>query len=176
MKSSPLPGLLEVLQQIPDSGGRSGRRHSLSTIMAAMVCATLCGHQGIRATVRWLELHGIKMAHLLGFTRKPPCRKTYSDILAIIDCTALEKVLVAFVNQMDLPECKQTNPVEEDPIEVWDGKTLRGTRAQETRAEQVLVRMGIALQRMISCVAVPSGTNEQSAGLELVKSLVLEGK
>lgn len=52
MSDQPVAGLLEVLQQIPDPSGRYGRRHPLTAMLAAVICATLCGHQGLRQTVR----------------------------------------------------------------------------------------------------------------------------
>ena len=70
----PAGGLLECLQRVPDPRGRLGRRHPLSAMLAAVVCATLCGFRGIRPVVHWLELHGVGMWHLLGFRRKPPVR------------------------------------------------------------------------------------------------------
>jgi hypothetical protein len=176
VNTAPFRGLLEVLQQVPDSRGRSGRRHPLSAMLAAVVCATLCGHRGIRATVRWLNLHGIKMAHLLGFTRNPPCRKTYSDILAEVNPAIVEQVLLEFIDQLNLPEVAETLPVQDDDVEVWDGKTLRGTRTQDSRAERLLVRMAHSLQRVISSTAIPRETNEHATAFDLVKSLVVREK
>lgn len=176
MVVAPVRGLLEVLQQVPDSRGRSGRRHSLSAMLAAVVCATLCGQRGLRATVRWLDLHGVEMAHLLGFTRHPPCRQTLANILAEVDAAFLEQSLLQFAEQLELPAVVGKPPVIEDHVEIWDGKTLRGTRQGDLRAEQLLVRMGHALQRVLASTAIPADTNEPATALALVKSLVLEGK
>ena len=62
-------------------------------MLAAVVCATLCGFRGIRPVVHWLDLHGVGMWHLLGFRRKPPVRQTFANVLAEIDPDVLEAVL-----------------------------------------------------------------------------------
>ena len=105
MNDQPAGGLLEVLQRVPDPRGRTGRRHPLSAMLAAVVCATLSGFRGIRPVVHWLELHGIEMWHLLGFRRKPPVRQTFANVLAEVDPERLEQVLCELIEQLELPEC-----------------------------------------------------------------------
>jgi len=173
---------LEVLQQIPDPRGREGQRHPLSAMLAALICATWCGFRGLRPTIRWLDLHGVKMWHLLGFRRTPPVRQTFANLFARIDVEVLERVLNEFVAQLDLPEVAEESVnrnhavIEESGIEVWDGKTLRGTRQAERRAEQLLVRMDLILGRVVSSHAIPSETNEIQQASTLVGNLVLHGK
>lgn len=196
MNNQPGAGLLEVLQQVPDPRGRYGRRHPLVAMLAAVICATLCGHRGLRQTVRWLTLHGVEMWHLLGFLRKPPVRQTYANLLAEIDSETLERVLLAFVAQMECvpsplaapataSELKKALAEKSSPVakaiqqlnaEVWDGKTLRGTRDNDRRAEQVLVRIRAVLGTVLSSVPIPSDTNESKTALAMVRSLVLKGK
>ena len=61
-------------------------------------------------------------------------------------------------------------------VEVWDGKTLRGTRKGDRRAEQVLVRMQAVLGTILGSLRIPFETNESKTALEMAKSLVLKGK
>ncbi len=122
-------------------------------MLAAVVCATLCGFRGIRPVVHWLELHGVEMWHLLGFTRKPPVRQTFANVLAEVDPERLEQVLCELIEQLDLPDgadpggaddavvtvaanqpATTTWPLAPTDVEIWDGKTLRGTRGGERRA------------------------------------------
>lgn len=148
-------------------------------MLAAVACATFCGFRGLRQTVQWLKLHGAPMWHLLGFRRKPPCRQTFGNVLAEIDADLLEQILLAFVDQLELPEATASRSSPDDcriDVEVWDGKTLRGTRQGERRAEQVLVRMQSALGQVLSSTAIPADTNEAKTALELVRNLVLKGK
>ena len=179
MQVQPVRGLLECLQQVPDPRGREGLRHPLPAMLAAVVCATFCGFRGFRQTVQWLKLHGVEMWHLLGFRRNPPCRQTFANVLAEIDADLLEQLLLTFVDQLHLPEATAPPSLSDDSgidVEVWDGKTLRGTRHGERRAEQVLVRMQQALGKVLSSTAIPADTNESKTAVELVRSLVLKGK
>jgi hypothetical protein len=145
----------------------------MSAMLAAIICATLCGFRGLRATGRWLEIHGDAMWHLLGFRRKPPVRQTYADLLKEIDVEAFERVLVEFSRQCAPGVESATSDL---VVEVWDGKTLRGTRNGEQRAEAILVRMQAILGQIIASVRIPLDTNESKAAFELAKSLVLAGK
>jgi hypothetical protein len=191
VSNQPGRGLLEILQQVPDPRGREGLRHPMSAMLAAIICAHLCGHQGLRQTVRWLQLQGVAMWHLLGFTRKPPVRQTYSNVLAEIDPQVLERVILEFVSQLEcVPSDLMDKPVKVKPkattavplaaspvdVEVWDGKTLRGTRKGDCRAEQVLVRMQAVLGTILGSQRIPLETNESKTALEMAKSLVLKGK
>ena len=189
MNVSPAGGLLEVLQRVPDPRGRLGRRHPLSAMLAAVVCATLCGFRGLRPVVHWLELHGTAMWHLLGFTRRPPVRQTFANVLAEVDPVVLEAVLLELIEQLDLPDCAEsaagvtasgktslTPTLAPQDVEIWDGKTLRGTRGGERRAEQLLIRIQHTLAKVISSTAIPRDTNESKTAYDLVRRLVLTGK
>ncbi len=190
MKVSPAGGLLEFLQRVPDPRGRYGKRHPLSAMLAAVVCATLCGFRGIRPVVHWLELHGVTMWHLLGFTRQPPVRQTFANVLAEVDPVLLEQVLRELIEQLDLPDCADdaaetstasksattTPPLAPQDVEIWDGKTLRGTRGGERRAEQLLIRIQHTLAKVLSSTAIPRDTNESKTAYDLVRRLVLKGK
>lgn len=183
----PAGGLLEVLQRVPDPRGRYGKRHPLSAMLAAVVCSTLCGFRGFQPVVQWLELHGPAMWHLLGFRRRPPVRQTYANVLAELDPELLEALLLEFVEQCEVPiepsssssmapPSTSEKSVAPTDVEIWDGKTLRGTRRGDQRAEQVLVRMQRALGRILSSHAIPANTNEPAVALELVKRLVRKGQ
>lgn len=158
-------------------------------MLAAVVCSTLCGFRGFQPVVQWLELHGPAMWHLLGFRRTPPVRQSYANVLAKLDPEQLEALLLEFVEQcgvsevLPVPSAKRvtttsiaTDVAEPLDAEIWDGKTLRGTRRGDQRAEQVLVRMQRSLGRILASHAIPANTNETTVALELVKRLVLKGK
>ena len=170
----------------------------MSALLAAVVCATLCGFRGIRPVVHWLELHGVGMWHLLGFRRQPPVRQTFANVLAELDPAVLEAALLEFVSQWELSEetasagssvktdtvkrsttAKRSTTVTSDEpldVEIWDGKTLRGTRHGERRAEQVLIRIQHALAKVLSSTAIPPDTNESKTAYDLVRRLILKGQ
>lgn len=174
METLPARGLLEALQQVPDPRGRKGRRHLLSAMLAAVVCSTLCGFRGLSQLQQWLALHGVPMWHLLGFTRKPPKAQAFSNLLARIDVGVLEAALLEFVDQLGLGTASPDDAASE--IEIWDGKTLRGTRKADSPTQQLLVRMDHVLKRVISSDQIPANTNESKTALDLVRRLLLTGK
>ncbi|MBC7817490.1 MAG: transposase [Planctomycetaceae bacterium] len=132
------------------------------------------------------------MWQLLGFRRKPPVLQTNANELAEIDPDVLEAVLLEFVAQLEPPDeipvaassakTGIANPsasvTSAEPLDVenWDGKTLRGTRHRERRAEQVLVRLQYSLAKVLSSTAIPPDTNESKTAYDLVRRLVLKGK
>lgn len=161
-------------------------------MLAVVVCSTLCGFRGLRPLQQWLTLHGEPMWHLLGFTRKPPTRQAFANLLGKLDAVALETVLLSFIADLspgseaasandgkagsaDPPPAGPARPAEPLQIEVWDGKVLRGTRGVE-RTQQVLVRMDLALKQVLSSHQIPAETNEPKAALELIRGLVLKDK
>jgi len=177
VQTQPARGLLEFLQQVPDPRGRKGRRHSLSAMLAALVCAMFSGVRGLRPLEQWLSLQEPPFWHLLGFTRTPPKRMAFTRLLAKIDAEALLDVLLQFVNQLgSFEQPADPSPEAELEVEVWDGKTLRGTRKDEARTQQILVRMDLMLKRVLSSRLIPPETNEAGAALQMVKDLVLKGK
>ena len=176
-------------------------------MLAAVVCATLCGFRGVQPVVSWLTIHGTEMWHLLGFRRKPPVRQTYVNLLAELDPELLEKLLLEFAEQCVSEQCVSEQCVSEQcvselcvsdeavttaanstaansatasvpltDVEIWDGKTLRGTRKRDQRTEQVLVRMQRALGKILASHAIPDNTNELTVALELARQLILKGK
>jgi hypothetical protein len=145
-------------------------------MLATVVCATFCGFRGFRAIQHWLKLHGVPMWHLLGFTRKPPGRQAFADLLAELDEAVLERTLLEFVDQLDLGLESPPPAAETLSVEVWDGKTLRGTREGKDRAQQMIVRMQLSLKQVLSSDKIPAGTNESKTALDLVRNLLLKGR
>jgi hypothetical protein len=48
MRSAASSGLFAALEQIADPCGRKGQRHPFAAMLAAIVCATLCGARGFK--------------------------------------------------------------------------------------------------------------------------------
>lgn len=173
MTASPVAGLLEVLQAIPDPRGRKGRRHPLSAMLAAVVCGILCGARGYRALVQWLQLQPPKFWHMLGFHLPVPQRRAFSDLLERIPPEVLEDVLNQWVARLGV-ELPEAVPIE--GAEIWDGKTLCGTKNLHQRAWQHLIRLDLATGQVLSRTPVNADTNESRAALDLLKNLLLTGK
>jgi hypothetical protein len=120
---APAGSLLLVLQQIPDPRGRQGRRHPLSAMLAAIVCALLCGSRSYLSITEWIHTQEKDVWHLLGFFRKPPKLGAFRKLLMRLSPDDLEAALRPWVDQLlaeSLPAGETLQPV------AMDGKSLRG--------------------------------------------------
>lgn len=173
MQPAPAGSLLQVLQQIPDPRGRQGRRHSLSAMLATIVCAMLCGSRSYSAITDWIHTQEPETWHLLGFFRKPPTLNAFRKLLMRLSPAALEVALRPWVDGLlaeNLPASEALQPV------AMDGKSLRGALGEHGQLIHLLSlldqRIGVTLRQL----EVPGKTNEHKAALELLKSLVLKGR
>lgn len=82
-----------VLQQIPDPGGRRRRRNLLSAMLAAIVCAPLCGSKSYSAIVEWIHAQETETWRLHGFFRRPPKRNAFGKPLMRLSPQVLEAAL-----------------------------------------------------------------------------------
>jgi hypothetical protein len=164
--------LLAYLAQVPDPRGLQGRRHPLSAMLAAVVCAVLCGARGYRAIAQWARLQEPETWHDLGFTRRPPCANCFRDLLIVLAPEEFERVLQQWVNQ--LPGLQAT-PETLRPTSI-DGKTLCGALQSHGRAIHLLAALDQQTGAVLSQTEVGAKTNEAKAALKLLKDLVLKGR
>jgi hypothetical protein len=173
LETAPAGSLLLALQQIPDPRGRQGRRHSLSAMLAAVVCAMLCGARSYSAITDWIHAQEDEVWHLLGFWRRPPKLGAFRKLLMRLSPLALEAALQPWVDRLlaDGP------PAETDlqPV-AMDGKSLCGALSEYGRSVHLLSlldqRTGFTLRQL----EVPGKTNEHKTALALLRSLVLKGR
>lgn len=165
-------GLLQFLQEVPDPRGRQGRRHPHTAMLAAIVCAQLCGFHGFDAVADWVRSIPISFWHALGGRRRPPCANAFNNLMRVVDPDALERALWRWITEgvgleLDTADLEVT---------ILDGKALRGTRTRHARAAMVIA----ALDRRTGCVLaqtpVDPDTNEAAASLAFLESLVLENR
>ena len=170
MTAVPAGNLLAYLAQVPDPRGRQGRRHPLAAMLAAVVCAMLCGARGYSAIVQWLHALPVPWWHRLGFTRRPPKDHAFRDLLAEISPEAFEAVVQAWVSAF-LGET-----ISEDELRAiaMDGKTLRGTLTPHQRAVHLLSLFDQRLGCVLGQQRVNEKTNEHKGALELLKTIVLK--
>jgi hypothetical protein len=166
----PAGNLLAYLAQVPDPRGRQGRRHPLAAMLAAVVCAMLCGARGYSAIVQWLHALPVPWWHRLGFTRRPPKDHAFRDLLAAISPEAFEAAVRAWVSAA----LGATIPEEQLRAIAVDGKTLRGTLTPHQRAVHLLSLFDQHLGCVLSQQRVDEKTNEHKAALELLKTIVLK--
>jgi hypothetical protein len=168
----PASGLLDLFQQIPDPRGRQGLRHSLPAMLATVVCAVMSGFSSYAAIEQWIHAQQAAFWHLLGFTRRPPKQDGFRKFLNKLNPQDVERVLQQWLAQLgvDLPNEATLPPC------TLDGKVLRGTRGKWERAWQVITLLDNHTGRICSQAAVAAETNEQKAAVELLKSMVVQGK
>ncbi len=165
-------GLLAYLAQVPDPRGRKGRRHGLSAMLTAVICGLLCGVRGYEDLVEWLHGLPVDVWHWMGYTRRPPKKDCFRDLLMRLDPEAFEQVLRAWIaTELKLSESE----VEVSGVSL-DGKTLCGTLRAFERAVHLLCAVDHQTGYVLSQSRVDEKTNEHKAALPLLKELVLHGR
>lgn len=173
MQVAPAGSLLLVLQQIPDPRGRQGRRHPLSAMLAAIVCAMLCGSRSYSAITEWLHNQEPEVWHLFGFYRKPPKLGAFRKLLMRLSPPDLEAVLQPWVDRLlaeSLPTGETLQPV------AMDGKALCGALNNYGQVIHLLSLLDQQTGFTLRQLEVPGKTNEHKTALELLKTLVLTGR
>lgn len=165
-------GLFEALERLSDPRGRQGQRHPFTAMLAAIICATLCGARGFKPIAQWVRAQQPKTWHWLGFKRRPPCANCYSDLLKLIEPEELEQIIREWTEQLDGLQ------VDGDSLRAVsiDGKTLCGTWQKHQRAMHLLAAFDHQTGYVLSQTQVDPETNEAKAALDLLKTLVLRGK
>lgn len=165
-------GLFAALEQLSDPRGRQGQRHPFTAMLAAVVCATLCGARGFKPIAQWVRLQSPATWHWLGFKRKPPCANCFTDLLKLIDPDELERAVREWTDQLE------DLPIDDEALRAVsiDGKSLCGTLQPHQRTVHLLAAFDHRTGYVLSQTRVASETNEAKAALTLLKSLVLQGK
>ena len=164
--------LLTILSQVPDPRERKGRRFSLSAMLAAVVCGILCGVRGYEPLVEWLHDLPVDFWHFLGFTRRPPKKDAFRDLLMKLEPDLLEQALSEWISE-DLQLDGDQDSVQGVSI---DGKTLCGTLRPFARAVHLLSAVDHRTGCVLSQCRVDEKTNEHKAALELLRKLILDGR
>jgi hypothetical protein len=172
MRPAAASGLFAALEQISDPRGRQGQRHPFSAMLAAIVCATLCGARGFKPIAHWLRMQAPATWHWLGFKRKPPCANCFADLLKLIDPEDFEQAIRQWTSQL---EGMQINDDSMRAVSI-DGKTLRGTLQTHQRAIHLLAAFDHQSGYVLSQTEVDHKTNEAKTAISFLKTLVLEGK
>ncbi len=168
--------LLEVLADVPDPRVRRGRRYKLSSILALVCVATMCGDKSYGAMAHWIEDYGKHWLQLLGFERGvAPSVGTLHSILSRLDVAALEEVLGQWAQSvLEAATCEVTFGAA--CVVAMDGKTLRSSAKQGASSAHLLSAVAPVLGLTLHQKAVPHKTNEIGAIPEVLQALVLEGR
>jgi hypothetical protein len=169
---SPAQDLRQYLSQVPDPRGRKGTRHPLSAILTAVVCAVLSGANGYRPIVEWLHKQPVDFWHFLGFTRRPLGYGALRNLLMMLSPEPFEAAFAAWLRAT----CHGDPPPESLQGVSIDGKALRGSRTLDERAVMLICAFDHDTAHVLRQRLVPPDTNEQKAGLALLKELILTGR
>lgn len=173
MKPAPAGSLLTYLSQVPDPRGRQGRRHSLEAMLASVVCAMLQGARGYAAISQWVHSQDVESVARLGV--HPPATSTGRFSQAVDGTFADAFRACASGLGQALFGSVQIRPVSGCCREI-DGKTLCGTLQPHERAVHLLALLDQRTGCVLSQSRVDAKTNEHKGALELLKTLVLEGR
>ncbi|MGH7644456.1 MAG: ISAs1 family transposase [Gemmatimonadales bacterium] len=160
-------GLIDVLQGLADPRHRRGIRHSMVSIMAIAVCATLAGAQSLMAMAHWAQDQPPRtLRRLRCRTGRAPSETTLRRVLGQIDVAALDQQVGAWLAQ-------QTTLAGQGLA--LDGKTLRGSRDGATKAVHLV---GAVLHHdgvVVAQQRVPDKTNEITSVDPLFATLPIAG-
>lgn len=173
---SPAGDLRQHMAQVLDPRGREGKRHPLSAILTAVVCAVICGANGYKPICQWLHQQPVDFWHFLGFTRRPIRYGALRNLLLVLDPQAFEEALAAWLRSLSRPITAPEVPTETLSAVAIDGKALCGTGGIDQRALMLVAAFEHRTGTVLRQQSVPEDTNEQKAALELLKQLVLTGR
>ena len=132
-----------VLRQVPDPRGKQGLQHPLEALLGLILLSMLSGRKGMRAVFRLGRSLSRQQLNMLGFRRylASPCHATFTELLRVIDPEALAQAFSQFTIGQQFSESDKTMPRQ---LSI-DGKTLRGSKDADGKAEHVLSAFSAAL-------------------------------
>ena len=111
---------------VPDFRARSGRRHSLPTILTLAVCAMLSGARSLYAIHQWGRCQDRATVAALGFTHpKTPAVSCLHRVFRGLDVAAFEEAVAQWSRQYLEPDAGGRVAI------AVDGKALRGIHGEE---------------------------------------------
>jgi hypothetical protein len=140
-------------------------------MLASIVCALLQGARGYVAISQWIHSQDVGWWHGLGYTRRPPKRGAFRNLLMVLPSSVLEQAVRAWV-----AHCLGVPLEDELQAVAMDGKTLCGSLQSHERAVHLLSLLDHKTGCTLSQTRVDGKTNEAKTALELLKTLVLKGR
>lgn len=164
--------LLEALRAVLDPRKPRGIRHQLVSILALAAAAVVTGARPYAAARQWAANAPADVLGELGVRVDPdtgafvvPCESTLRRTLQACDGDLLDAALGAWLYPR-LPT---------EQVLTVDGKTLRGARAGDGRAVQVLAAMLAGTRTVVAQREIAHKTNEITAFAPLLDGLDLTG-
>lgn len=161
-----------VLHQVPDPRGKQGRQHPLAALLGLILLSMLSGRQGMQSAFRLGRKLSRKQLTSLGFRRDraSPCHATLTEMLRILDPNALAKAFSQFTTEQQYSDVDETMPRH---LSI-DGKTLRGSKDADGKAEHVLSAFSAALGQSVGHSSSRGKGFEIPDALRLLEKINLE--
>ena len=162
-----------VLREIPDPRGKKGRLHRLEAILGLILLSMLSGRKGMKSAFHLGRGLSRKQLDRLGVRRdrKSPCHATLTETLRALDPDAMGRVFSQFT-----AEVRSVDDVGPDLRQLAiDGKTLRGSKDAEGKAEHVLSAFCAALEQSVGHTSSRGNGREIPDALRLLEAIDLEG-
>jgi len=141
-------------------------------MLTAVVCGLLCGNRGYTQLVEWLHDLPVAVWHWMGYTRRPPKLDCFRDLLMKLDPALLDAALASWTHEaLGI----KLSPDQLQAVSI-DGKTLCGTLRPFARAVQLLAALDHQTGCVLSQCRINEHTNEYGAALDMLRTLVLEGR
>jgi predicted transposase YbfD/YdcC len=176
MAGTTLGDLRVAMAKVKDPRDLRGIRHPLPAVLSAVVCAVLCGANGYQAIGDWLHSQSVDFWHFLGFKRRPLSAGGLRLVLMALDPEAFEAALNAWLAPLRAVPSESSSGSPALSAIAIDGKTLRGSDTLDRAATLLVAAFDHQTSTVLKQQAVPAGTNEQKAALDLLKHLVLTGR
>ncbi|MGH9073956.1 MAG: ISAs1 family transposase [Acidimicrobiales bacterium] len=171
-------GLLARLEEITDHRKRRGVRHSLTSVLAIAVAATLAGARSLAAIGEFAadcpqevlarlgaRYHPVRRCYV------PPHDATFRRAIAAVDTDALDEAVGAWL----FDQVRAGHVEEERLVVALDGKSLRGALRDDGRAVHLLSAMVHGEGVVVAQGEVDEKSNEITAFRPLLEGLDLEG-
>lgn len=161
-----------VLRQVPDPRGKQGLQHPLEALLGLILLSMLSGRKGMRAAFRLGRTLSRRQLNMLGFRRylASPCHATFTELLRVLDPEALAKAFSQFTTELQKREGDETMPQQ---LSI-DGKTLRGSKDADGKAEHVLSAFCAALGQSVGHSSSRGKGFEIPDALRLLEKINLE--
>jgi len=162
-----------VLRQVPDPRGKQGRQHPLDALLGLVLLSMISGRKGMRAAFRLGRGLSRKQLTRLGFRRdrSSPCHATFTETLRILDPDALAEAFSQFTIDQEEYEGNETMRRQ---LSI-DGKTLRGSKDADGKAEHVLSAFCAALGQSLGHSSSRGKGMEIPDAMRLLEKINLEG-
>ncbi len=162
-----------VLREIPDPRGKKGRLHRLEAILGLILLSMPVGRKGMKAAFHLGRGLSRRQLDRLGVRRdlESPCHATLTETLRVLDPEAMATAFSRLTTG-----APDAGDVEMDLRHIAiDGKTLRGSKDAEGKAEHVLSAFCAALEQSVGHTSSRGKGREIPDALRLLETIDLEG-